>query len=152
MPPIPAPLALARQIAPALHGLSWAIGGSVLLHRLGLEAAPRDLDIVTTDQDFAPLCAQLAQHLQRIERTPHPRYISQHFARFVSPQNVSVDVMASIAVRGAQGEHTWAFDPATIEQQGGLPWMRAADWLVLYRLFDRPVRVAQLAQYLGSVA
>ncbi|MGL4574686.1 MAG: hypothetical protein ACRCV9_07850, partial [Burkholderiaceae bacterium] len=80
MPSAPAPLALAHHIAPTLNGLQWAIGGSVLLHRLGLEAAPRDLDIVTTDQDFAPLCAQLAQQLQRIERTPHPRYVSQHFA------------------------------------------------------------------------
>ena len=41
------------------------------------------------------------------------------------------------------------FDPQTVEQADGLPWMRPQDWRDLYALFDRPERVRQLTDYLA---
>jgi hypothetical protein len=146
----PAPLSLAHEIAPLLVGLRWAIGGSVLLHRLGLEAAPRDLDVVTTPGDFEAVRTRLGSRLQQLNIAPHPRYASRQFARLASSTGIQIDLMADIAVHTQAGVQTWAFDAATIEQHDGLPWMRAADWLQLYNLFDRPQRVAQLAQYLRT--
>jgi hypothetical protein len=149
----PAPLAAAHALAPKLAGLCWGIGGSTLLHHLGLEAAPRDLDVFTTADNFAQVHAVLTAACGAPgERPPHPRYACAQFARFTTAQGVSIDLMADIAVRTDSGVQRWQFDPASIEHRNGLQWMRAQDWLTLYQLFDRPQRVAQLTAYLAERA
>jgi hypothetical protein len=146
----PAPLAAAHALAPLLAHCTWAIGGSTLLYHLGIEPAPRDLDIFTTAQDFARVQAALIEVCGPGHRPQHPRYASAQFAHFTTAQGVSIDLMADIAVRTGQGLQHWQFDPATIVDESGLPWMRAQDWLTLYALFDRPQRVAQLRAYLAQ--
>lgn len=145
----PPALALARRIAPLLGDLPWGIGGSVLLHHLGLEPAPADLDVVTTVEAFPELRDRLAGVLEPAAHTPHPKYLSAGFARLADAQGVVVEVMAGIAVVDGGLRSTWEFHPATIVRADGLPWMSAGDWLELYRLFDRPARVAQLQRYLA---
>jgi hypothetical protein len=146
---LPPPIVLAHRLTPLLAGLEWGIGGSTLLFHLGLETAPADLDIVTTPAQFDELEKRLSQHLGPSFRPSHRAYRSLHFAKFRSSAGVGVDVMADIAVRlGSALEH-WQFDPQTITHADGLPWMRAADWVVLYRLFQRPARVSQLTAYLA---
>jgi hypothetical protein len=58
--------------------------------------------------------------------------------------------MAGIAVESNGTLVHWAFDPLRTEHIDGLPWMRADDWLALYRLFDRPARVRQIEAYLAA--
>jgi hypothetical protein len=147
-----APLAAAHALAPKLAGLHWGIGGSTLLHHLGLEPAPRDLDLITTEAHYPAVHAVLTQVFGAGSRPQHPRYVSAHFARFQDASALSVDLMADIAVRTAQGIERWQFDPAAVMVHDGLPWMRAQDWLTLYQLFDRPQRVAQLTAYLAERA
>ena len=155
----PEPLRLARQLAPHLAGLHWGIGGSTLLHQLGLEAAPRDLDIVTTEADFAQVIDRLghsAPWLGVATRPDHAEYASACFARFANQGAVgghagaAVDVMAGIAVR--RGEHVlrFAFRPDTLRWEDGLPWMSACDWALLYQWFGRPEREAALRRYLAA--
>jgi hypothetical protein len=143
---------LAQQLVPNLEGLCWAIGGSSLLYRLGLEATPADLDIVTTDEHFATVRERLSATMNEHHRTRHPSYASKHFALFRSATGVAVDVMAGIAVRTPSGLVHWPFSGSTIETGDGLPWMRAEEWLSLYELFNRPNRVEQLKTYLGARA
>ncbi len=143
------PHALAHALAPALAGLAWGVGGSVLLEQLGLPVTPNDLDIVTTPAQFAMLTAQLEGRLRSEPKQRDPRYATAHFAHFVSAEGVGVDVMAGIAVRTATGLESWAWDPARINIADRLPWMLAEDWRHLYALFGREARVRMLADYLG---
>jgi len=149
---VPASVALAHTLAASLAGLDWAIGGSSLLWRLGIEPAPEDLDLVTTPAHFDPLCAALTRTLGRGARPPHDRFASTHFMRFGAASGAGVDVMAGIRVRRGEGAPPWHFDPGRTQQVDGLPWMAPGDWLELYTLFERPTRVAQLQAYLSPGA
>ncbi len=148
--PEPPPLALARQIAPHLTGLTWAIGGSTLLHELGLVSNPHDLDLVVAEDQFMTVAARLTSIFGPQQRLEGEHLASRWFARFDAPPHGSVDVMAGIAVVQGGRPGTWYFDPASIRTSDGLPWMSASDWLHLYRLFDRPDRVAMLEGYLAA--
>jgi hypothetical protein len=144
----PAPLVLALLLAPELIGLHWAIGGSTLLYSLGIEKAPRDLDIVTTPEHFDALDERLTRNVGLGFRPEHETYRSDHFNRFTSCSGVTVDVMAGINVLVGGRNICWDFDPQRIVQRDGLPWMSAQDWLDLYKLFQRTTRVAQLNEFL----
>jgi hypothetical protein len=148
---MPAPVRLAHELAPSLAGLDWAIGGSSLLWRLGIEPAPNDLDLVTTPAHFEPLCAALARRLGPGEHPPHEHYLSAHFLRFGTAATAVVDVMAGIRVRRGTELPVWQFEPRRTQHIDGLPWMPPSDWLTLYALFERPARVAQLQAYLSTL-
>jgi hypothetical protein len=146
---VPPPVALAQEIAPKLSGLPWAIGGSVLMWKLGLEPAPHDLDVMTDAEHFPRASALIAEVCGLGRAVSHPRYRSGFFRRF-DGHVASVDLMADVKVQTANGLVSWEFDPAAIVIDGGLPWMRAQDWLVLYQLFDRPERVKVLRQFISG--
>lgn len=137
-----APFQLARQLMPALTGLEFGIGGSLLLVELGLLTQARDLDLVCSLKDFPLLAAALNRALKPLVVTPHPHYQSEAFARFVAADGTEVDLMAGIRVK--QQPLCWQFKPEQVEWRHQLPWMTAADWLELYQLFNRPERVLLL--------
>ena len=145
----PPPLLLARQIAPLLDGVHWGIGGSLLLWRLGLEANPRDLDIMTTAAHFPLAYQRIGEKLGDGVRTPHPSFKSMHFAKFNADGAVSIDLFAEVRVTN-NDTTSWRFDPEGVEFWQGLPWMLPSAWLELYTLFDRPERVNALRTYLRS--
>ncbi|MCL6264440.1 SlyX family protein [Craterilacuibacter sp. RT1T] len=146
----PAPMALATRLAPLLNGLDWGVGGSTLLYHLGLEANPQDLDLLVTPEHFAQAHLRLAELFNEEPRPAHPRHIAQHFARFVSQDGSAIDLIAGICVRDGEKQTSWDFDPAQVDIEHGLPWMRAEDWLTLYTLFQRPFRVQQLQNWLNA--
>ena len=137
-----APFQLARQLMPALTGLEFGIGGSLLLVELGLLTQARDLDLVCSLKDFPLLAAVLTHALKPLVVTPHPHYQSEAFARFVAADGTEVDLMAGIRVK--QQPLCWQFKPEQVEWRHQLPWMTASDWLELYQLFNRPERVLLL--------
>jgi hypothetical protein len=146
----PPPLALAYSLAEKLEGLDWAIGGSTLLHRLGLEASPHDLDIVTTVDCFHELDERLFAFLGPGTRPAHASYHSRYFNQYPARDGAVAEVMAGIQVIHKGCLVAWSFSVERIEYHDGLPWMQAPDWLDLYTLFDRPVRVRQIKAYLAS--
>jgi hypothetical protein len=79
---VPPPVAIAQEIAPKLSGLPWAIGGSVLMWKLGLEPAPRDLDVMTDPEHFPRVSALIAEVCGLGRAASHPRYRSGFFRRF----------------------------------------------------------------------
>ena len=147
---VPPPIRLAQDLAPSLRGLDWGIGGSSLLWNLGLADAPRDLDLVTTAEHFPEVRRLISLKLGEGADTPHPVYRSRYFARFAPLGPVSVDLFAEVRVETSSGILEWAFDPAALELRDGLPWMRAEDWVQLYKLFNRPARVKALTDYLAE--
>lgn len=146
----PPPVRLAQHLAPALRGLDWGIGGSSLLWRLGLIQMPRDLDIVTTAAHFPEVQRLISLELGAGVGSSHPTFRSRCFARFAPTGPVPVDLFAEVRVETSSGILEWTFDPTTLKWQDDLPWMRAEDWLVLYELFDRPLSVKALADYLAE--
>jgi len=147
---VPPPVRLAQDLAPALRGLDWGIGGSSLLWNLGLADAPRDLDLVTTVAHFPEMSRLISLKLGEGSGTPHPAYRSRCFARFAPMGPVSVDLFAGVRVETSSGILEWAFDPTVLEWRDSLPWMRAVDWVQLYKLFDRPTQVKALTDYLAD--
>lgn len=146
----PPPVVLAHELAPLLEGLTWGIGGSVLMWNLGLEPAPRDLDVVTTPDDFDAIRERVARRLGPPAEVPHSMYQSRCFARFAADGPASMDLMAGIQVKTARGLVSWAFDQTTLSVKDGLPWMRPEDWIELYELFDRPQRAMALRDHLRA--
>ena len=147
----PPPFVLAQELAPLLAEMHWGIGGSLLLWKLGLEANPKDLDIMTTAEHFDSVRQRLAQRLGEGVRTPHPSFRSTCFARFESPGSAPVDLFAEVSVRRNDEVESWRFDPQHVEYWRGLPWMLPSAWLELYKLFDRPERVRALQGFLGDL-
>jgi hypothetical protein len=146
----PTPLLLAYTIAPHLAGLNWAIGGSTLLHHLGVERAPVDLDIVVSTAQFKAAESKLTALFGEGQQPQHASYRSTYFSRFIVADGTQIDIMAGIAVLLGNELVTWTFEPHNTVVQAGLPWMRAEDWLVLYGLFNRPARIEQVQKYLNS--
>jgi hypothetical protein len=119
---------------------------------LGLEPAPRDLDVVTTPGDFDEIRERVTRQLGPPADVPHSTYQSGCFARFAASGPVSMDLMADIRVRTTQGIAGWDFDPTSVTVRDGLPWMRPEDWVELYELFERPRRALALRDYLSGRA
>ncbi|SEH67700.1 hypothetical protein SAMN05660691_00837 [Rheinheimera pacifica] len=137
-----------QQLCTVLQPFQFGVGGSCLLWQLGLEAKPNDIDIVCTEQDFAVIC-QVLQPQFSLQVTPaHAEYASAHFARFSRDGWPDIELMAGIAVKQGDAVTNWQFNPQRCHWQDGICWMPPADWLQLYRLFNRPQRVAQLKAYL----
>jgi len=147
---LPPPVRLAQELAPSLRSLDWGIGGSSLLWSLGIAEAPRDLDLVTTAAHFPEMRRLISLKLGEGASVSHPAYRSRCFARFAPIGAVSVDLFAEVGVETSDGVLEWSFDPTTVELRDGLPWMRAEDWVQLYKLFGRPIQVNALTNYLAS--
>lgn len=143
-----APLRLAEALVPHLSGLRWAIGGSLLAWRWGLEVWPRDLDILLTAADFGPALEQLRARLHVLRIAPDPFYATRHFARLVDADGTQVDVMADLSVRRAGCVVSFPFDPDSIIWRDGLPWMRPADWVRIYEMLGRAEQSGKLAEHL----
>jgi len=146
---LPPPVRLAHDLAPTLRGLDWGIGGSSLLWSLGLADAPRDLDLVTTAAHFPEMHRLISLKLGEATSPSHPTYQSRYFARFAPKGPVPVDLFAEVRVETSNGVAEWAFQSANLDVRDNLPWMQAEDWLHLYQLFDRPMQVQALRDYLS---
>ena len=148
---VPAPLRLAEALAPHLSGLRWAIGGSLLAWRWGLDVQPRDLDILLAAADFGPALDRLRVRLHEQRIAPDPFYATRHFARLIDADGTQVDVMADLGVRRAGCVASFAFDPDSIVWRDDLPWMRPADWVRIYELLGRTQQSGKLAEHLRRI-
>lgn len=143
---------LLQQLLPILNPYRFGVGGSLLLTELGLLQHARDLDLVCTAEDFAPISKALRSSgnpiLRQLTVPPHPLYQSEFFARFVDPSGTEIDLMANIRVQHAHSILSWSFDETQLQVRHAIRWMSASQWLELYQLFQRPQRVALLRQFL----
>lgn len=151
-PPLAWQELLQQQLRPFLDIPDWGIGGSCLLRKLGLVTTHRDIDIVCSAVAFQQLqdrCSALGW--EPLVIPSHPQLQSDHFARWRLTDGSVIEWMAGIKVVRDGVERRWCFSPHQLTVEQGLPWMRAADWLTLYQLFDRPTRVELIARYLDAV-
>ena len=148
--PEPPPLALARALGGDLAGLAWAIGGSLLAWRHGVDVAPSDLDILVAEADFDAVSARLRPRLQPRPVAVDPQYATRRFARWEDPIGRRLDLMAGLGIRRGCRCRFVEFRPETIAWTDGLPWMRAEDWVQIYRLLGRADAASRLHRRLRN--
>lgn len=146
------------QLAQLLNDaeISWGFGGSCLLHYLGLEIMPRDLDVVVAYRDVerARLAIEAAGAELLEEKCSDNEYLTKKFYTF-DWNGVEVDFMASPGIRRDGLEFFMDFDTRgpwkIIENEGvSLSLSDPNQWLTYYSLMKgREIRVAMLKTYLG---
>jgi hypothetical protein len=132
----------------------FLLGGSALLHALGLDVAVRDLDLVARPQDRDALEAAAAEWLVATTTERTPLWRSPWKAELAVGAS-EVEVLGGLAWTLADGgrtvampfraEGTWRCGAAEV------PLAPAAHWLLLYERY-RPERAAALAPLVTPAA
>jgi hypothetical protein len=135
-------------------GVPFLLGGSALLHALGLDVTVHDLDLVARPQDRAALETAASDWLVATTTEPTPLWRSPWKAE-LAVGGVAVDVLGGLGWTLADGgpvarmpfraEGAWRCGAAAV------PLAPAAHWLLLYERY-RPERAAALAPLVTPAA
>jgi hypothetical protein len=131
-------------------GVEFLLGGSALLHALGLDVAVRDVDLVVRAEDRLRFEAAAGEWWQSTESELTPY--------FRSPWKATLDV-DGVQVEGLGGL-AWVLDGRVVEMPfraagewrcgvATLPLAPTEHWLLLYEGY-RPDRAAALAPLVGA--
>jgi hypothetical protein len=140
-----------RQAA-ALHAVASRLdvpvllGGSGLLHALGLDVRVGDIDLVARPGDRAAVEALPWWQATTTEPTPLMR---SAWKAALDVDGVAVDVIGGLA--WAQGDRVVEMPFRAEGEWEGVPLAPAAHWLVLYERY-KPDRAAQLAPLVTPAA
>lgn len=128
-------------------GVPFLLGGSALLHALGLDVRVRDLDLVLRPQDREPLRAAAGEWWRSLSTRATPLLRSAWKARLVVDA-VEVDALGGLAWTASDDGGPLVQMP--FRAAGGwrcgraeVPLAPPAHWLLLYERY-RPERAAQL--------
>lgn len=135
--------------------IRWGLGGSSLLHYLGADVTPRDLDVVIHFDDVElGKKLLLEQGATLIEEKPsNNEYLTEKFYTF-KWDDIEIDLMARPGIRKQSQTYHMPFDkegPAGfVDVFGHRLWLCSADdWAAYYSLMTgREQRVSQLTPYL----
>jgi hypothetical protein len=129
------------------HGIAFLLGGSGLLHALGLGVTVGDIDLVLRREDRARLEAAAGEWWRGTTTAP-TELMRSAWKADLDVAGVAVDAIGGMAWRAAPGgpvvgmpfraEGTWRC--GTVE----VPLAPAAHWLLLYESY-KPERARQLA-------
>ncbi len=129
-------------------GVKFALGGSGLLHALGLCDLVYDWDI-TTESSWEQVEACI-KGLEYERIPPSGIYATEHFCK-INLHGSSVDLMRKFAIRqGDQAPH-----PISTIVTGywrGIPLGSPREWSEAYRLMGRNAKADLLAKYMSSRA
>lgn len=133
-------LAIAGRFSKA--GITWAIGGSWVLKRHGIDTARNDIDIITTTADFDKADAILSSMGTRRAHEPHAVFKSLKYAKF-GINGYEVDLIACFQIVHDQGVYTYDFSKRSISlidsfSRGTINYTSLEDWYILYLLMGRP--------------
>ena len=150
--PIDPPLAPLRAVLGALDvaGIEAALGGSGLLHALGLVDAVRDWDL-TTDVPLGSVAAALAASgLPWADAALRDGPYATAYRLLVNPGGgeVDVDVMGRFAVRPAAGAPPCHLPTVVRGWWHGVPLGSPEVWAVAYRLMGRHPKAELLLGHL----
>ena len=133
-------------------GVPFLLGGSALLHAVGLDVPVGDLDLMARGEDRAALESAAAPWWRATTTTPTPLFRSPWKAE-LDVHGVAVDVIGGLAYRAGgrtvrvpfREEGRWRCGAAEV------PLAPAAHWLLLYEAY-KPERAARLAAALPQGA
>ncbi|MGE5673726.1 MAG: hypothetical protein ACM3XM_07540 [Mycobacterium leprae] len=133
-------------VADALRraGIPFALGGSGLLHSLGLVSEVHDWDL-TTDSPLPVVAAALGD-LPWVRAAHGEQRYATDYRLAIAVAGVSIDLMGSFAIRTEAGVcHLPTIPVSTWE---GVPVGSPEVWAVAYRLMGRSPKADLLSAYL----
>lgn len=132
------------------HGIRWAVGASMMLHRHGLADEPHDLDLFISVDDIDRVESVMGNigELQSWEENPF--YGTKRFLEY-HVDGVEVDIIAGFVIKGEDFEFRHDFEASVIEIVEGIRYMTLEEWKDLYRMMGRTAKAEMIEHYLDSV-
>lgn len=128
-----------RKIAElfAVGNITYGVGASMLLYFKGLEAEPRDLDLIVALEDATKADKILSVIGEKQAPNPNVHYSTRFFGEYVI-DGIDVDVMAGFKIKSVGKEVEYILDSKVLESldsKGVTIWLcPLEDWFVLYLL------------------
>lgn len=124
-----------KRIAEALNaaGVTWAVGGSMLLKWHGLSERANDLDLVVAEEDAERAHEALLAIGTGERGTAKEPYRTRYFYVHEA-DGTSIDVMGGFRIAHESGVYEFPFGEASISGREPVPLCALEDWYVLYQL------------------
>lgn len=142
-----------QKIARELNqgGITWGVGGSLLLYINGLSDQFEDIDLIVQDKDALAAQRLLIKHGPMQPKNPDERFRTRGFFEFIIDE-VEIDLMSVLAIMYQEEEVVIPFDESSILRQEPfgvekLPLMYLEDWYVIYLLIDRQNKLELLEKH-----
>lgn len=138
--------AIARRLNEA--GVTWAVGGSMLLYFKHMTDEFHDIDLLVTNEDAETAKAILLDMGTPVPSKPKPQYKTKTFLEFYV-DGAEVDVMAGFAIVKDGTEHDCSLkkddiqDYAVIENEK-IPLHSVALWRRYYTLMGKESKVRMI--------
>lgn len=138
------------DIARALNqsGVTWAVGGSLLLYFKGKTGVFRDIDLMVCETDVEKLKQAMLPLGAPAPSDPNAQYRTRCFLEF-TVRGVDVDVMAGFVILENGQEHDCALKPEQVAEHilvrgEDIPLQSLEDWRRYYAWMGRTSKVAMI--------
>ena len=138
------------DIARALNqsGVTWAVGGSLLLYFKGKTGVFRDIDLMVCETDVEKLKRAMLPLGAPAPSAPNAQYRTRCFLEFTI-RGVDVDVMAGFVILENGQEHDCALKPEQVAEHilvrgEDIPLQSLEDWRRYYAWMGRTSKVAMI--------
>ena len=138
------------DIARALNqsGVTWAVGGSLLLYFKGKTGVFRDIDLMVCETDVEKLKQAMLPLGAPAPSNPNAQYRTRCFLEFTI-RGVDVDVMAGFVILENGREHDCALKPEQVAEHilvrgEDIPLQSLEDWRRYYAWMGRTSKVAMI--------
>ena len=133
------------------EGITWGVGGSLLVYINGLSDQFEDIDLVVQEKDALACQRLLIKHGPMQPKNPDERYRTRGFFEFKIDE-VDIDLMCVLSITAQDMEtvlpfnedHIERWEPFGIEK---LPLMHLEDWYLIYALIEREPKLALIEKH-----
>lgn len=132
-------------------GITWGIGGSLMLHCYDLIENYNDIDIIVSEQNIDIAISILDKLGSRTTIEPSKIFASKYFYKY-KINNICIDVIAGFTINHSNGSFKMTFDKNSIHSFNFrniiLPICTLEDWYIIYQLIpNKQEKVAILKNY-----
>lgn len=134
-------------------GVTWAVGGSLLLDQCRLADRTQDIDLLVSVEYIATVVHLLDNMGCRHPEKPNEGYSTRFFYEYTI-EGVEVDVMSGLALNHEAGIFRCPFDKRSVSivrriRGTEIPFSSLEDWYVIYQLIPgREEKVKRIEDYL----
>ena len=133
------------------EGITWGVGGSLLLYINGLSDQFEDIDLVVQEGDALACQRLLIKHGPMQPKNPDERFRTRGFFEFKIDE-VDIDLMCVLSIYAQEVETVLPFDETDIERWEPfgiekLPLMHLEDWYLIYALIEREPKLELIEKH-----
>lgn len=143
-------LEVLSRIAHTLNngGVTWAVGGSLLLYLNGVVDDFNDIDLGVLESDIDRFIELISPMGESLPAKSDERFRTRHYLKFVIA-GVQIDALAGFVIVHEGVEYDRALTPDKIAGHAcvngeNIPLQALADWREYYYLMGRHARVEQI--------